>query len=1229
MSEKPSYEALEQKIASLEARIQQVEHLDLFFQNSSDGFFFMMLDKPVHWNENTDKETTLDYIFAHHRITRFNEAILRQNAMSAEAYQGLTPNDIYKDNIALGRKLWAEFLDRGYWELEQEIFALNIKKPLIIKCTYEAIYDEKGRFYGHFGVHRDITEQKQNEEKTRLNEAKYRTLFEDSPEGVLLFNPETWKPFEFNDKVLDMLGYERDKFSQMSLEQYLVDYPQREQIDEVAKQIKEHGVLEMEVRMYRLDKQICIIQVTIKYIQIANQGMFFNIWTDITEKKKAEEQLHLTEERFRSAIDSSLDAFYILEAFYNDEGEIVDFTFVDMNLVGKKQLDFLGVDVIGQQLCEIHPINREQGFFDRYKQVFLSGKTLDDEFEIVVEGYDPQWLHHTVVKLANGVAITARDITLRKTATESIRLSEERFRSAIDSSLDVFYILDAYYDNGKVTDFTIVDMNKVGIEAIKLSKEEILGKQLCDILPMSHTQGFFKKYKEVFLTGNTLDEEVYIAHEKLMFSWTHHTIVKLKDGIAITARNITLRKQNEEKLSLVNEKLLQQQRQTQALLKEITNREQKFRSLAENIKDVFWITKNNNIEYVSPAYEVIWQQSIENLYNNINSFREAIHPEDRPRIEEVLAGEKYNSTGLFSEEYRVLRPDKSIRWISARTFPVEINEHTFHIVGIAKDITERKATEVTLASQNRELSAQDEELRLANEELQANKETLEDALEKLSRSESSLQALFDSSEQAIVLLDTQFQVVAFNKTVTEFHENTIKTPLKVGKSIFDYYFDNPHLKIEYRNKFEQCLQGKVIVFERQLNYPDLANIRWVETSLFPVRNHYNQIVGLSLNEKDVTGQRHIALKLRKSEVRLRGLMNNTVQAFFLLDKNRRLLLYNTSAIEYTQKAFGTTLKMGVDFLEFTPKALAEPFKEKFEKALRGERSSNEREMVFADGSKCWFDVTYAPIKNTRGESDMVVFSTLDITQRKSAQVREKELLHAQITYQLEEERLKRTAIIEGQEKESHRISRELHDSVGQMLSALSYQINDLETILKDNRNKAASEAYYEKIDATTERAKNLLKEVIQEVREISHNLMPKILTDYGLIEALKQLRLDFASGINIPINLDIFCETQRFDDNIEISIFRITQEAVNNVLKYANASEINIQLIEHATNLQLLVEDNGVGFTLAQAKMKDGNGLINMEERAKLVGGSLSVDTELNKGTCIMVEIPLKNFGNE
>jgi PAS domain S-box-containing protein len=618
---------------------------------------------------------------------------------------------------------------------------------------------------------------------------------------------------------------------------------------------------------------------------------------DITERKITSENIRVSEERFRSAIDSSLDAFYILDAFYDEQGEVTDFVFVDMNEVGKQQLSFLEMEVIGQQMCEILPINREQGFFERYKKVFLTGETLDDEFPISVEGYAPQWLHHTVVKLANGVAITARDVTVRKTATEKVKVSEERFRSAIDNSLDGFYILDAHYGKSReLTDFIFVDTNKVGLSFINLPPEEVIGHKLCEVLPMNLEQGFFDKYKHVFLTGETFDEEVLLQDPKLNLTWVHHTVVRLKRGIAITTRDIRLRKEHEEQISVANLQLREQQAQMQTLLEEITANEQKFRSLAENIKDVFLVFKNKAIDYVSPVYEEVWQQSVESLYNNPSTLLESIHPDDKARVMDLYHGEHYRKTGHFSEEFRLVRKDQSICWVSMRTFPVLVTDTAFHVVGIAKDVTERKASEETL--------------KFTNEELSANKKILEEALEKLVRSESNIKALFDSSDQGIVFLDTGLRIISFNKAVNLYHSHLEQTPLELGNSIFDHLFNEAHLKDAYQDKLQACLEGKVIMFERQFNYPDMSNLRWVETSLYPVRNHRREIIGVALNEKDITAQRHIALRLRKSEIRLRGILNNTIQAFFLLDRHKSLLLCNTAATAYV---FNKDLKVGEDF----------------------------------------------------------------------------------------------------------------------------------------------------------------------------------------------------------------------------------------------------------------------------------------------------------------------------
>ena len=121
--------------------------------------------------------------------------------------------------------------------------------------------------------------------------------------------------------------------------------------------------------------------------------------------------------------------------------------------------------------------------------------------------------------------------------------------------------------------------------------------------------------------------------------------------------------------------------------------EEKFRELAENIEDIFWVRKGDEMLYVSPAYETICGKSCESLYKNPNSFLEATHPEDLPHIINSLNSDQYMKDGLFDEEFRIIRPDGIIKWIWAKTFPVKKNGELIRTVGVAEDISLRKEYE--------------------------------------------------------------------------------------------------------------------------------------------------------------------------------------------------------------------------------------------------------------------------------------------------------------------------------------------------------------------------------------------------------------------------------------------------------------------------------------------------------------------------------------------------------
>jgi signal transduction histidine kinase len=164
--------------------------------------------------------------------------------------------------------------------------------------------------------------------------------------------------------------------------------------------------------------------------------------------------------------------------------------------------------------------------------------------------------------------------------------------------------------------------------------------------------------------------------------------------------------------------------------------------------------------------------------------------------------------------------------------------------------------------------------------------------------------------------------------------------------------------------------------------------------------------------------------------------------------------------------------------------------------------------------------------------------------------------------------------------------------------------------------------------------KNLLDSVMKEAREISYNLMPSDLDDFGLAPALQLLSEQFANRTNVKVQFQAHGITDRLDPNLEIGLYRIAQESLNNVSKHAEATEVNVQIICHSKGIRLVVEDNGKGITdqpsLIRATGKGGMGLPGMRERASSFGGALTIDSTPNNGTLFTVEVPLlKSKANE
>lgn len=213
----------------------------------------------------------------------------------------------------------------------------------------------------------------------------------------------------------------------------------------------------------------------------------------------------------------------------------------------------------------------------------------------------------------------------------------------------------------------------------------------------------------------------------------------------------------------------------------------------------------------------------------------------------------------------------------------------------------------------------------------------------------------------------------------------------------------------------------------------------------------------------------------------------------------------------------------------------------------------------------------------------------------------------------ENEQMILRTIIETEERERKRYAKDLHDGLGPMLSTIKLFINQLED--KDLKKKDRVKM----IEQTTE----MIDESIATAKEISNNLMPSVIRDFGLIAAIDS----FCQKVNVVEQIDIFFDpnvtSTNFNSTVEIVIYRIVKELINNTIKYAKAQHINITINERDQRLQMLYEDDGIGFDV-QSTMNSRNkgmGLNNMITRAKSVNGTCMIKSEASQGISVIVNI--------
>ena len=387
---------------------------------------------------------------------------------------------------------------------------------------------------------------------------------------------------------------------------------------------------------------------------------------------------------------------------------------------------------------------------------------------------------------------------------------------------------------------------------------------------------------------------------------------------------------------------------------------------------------------------------------------------------------------------------------------------------------------------------------------------------------------------------------------------------------------------------------------------DPGNVEVHACPVFDSEGNVSQIIEYSF---DTTERKQAEEALRESEEFSSSLLSNTPHPIIVINPDTSVRYVNPSLERLT--GFGSEEIIGrkAPYPWWTAETLQQT-DDSFREALH--RGANRARELFKkkNGERFRVEITSISVKRDR-EIKYYLANWTDITERE----RSLEAL-------MESERQLRflsSQLLTAQENERKRISQELHDGIGQTLSAIKFGLEDS----LNQRSKAISSPDREALEAII----SMVKNGVEEVRRICTDLRPSLLDDLGLLATISWFCREFQaiySGIRIEKRIEI--QENEMSDALKTVIYRVLQEALNNIAKHSSADFVHFSLRIKEGSIVLSIKDNGLGFDLkdrlSAESLKRGLGIASMKERAKLSGGSLSIESMRGEGTTVQALWP-------
>jgi len=339
------------------------------------------------------------------------------------------------------------------------------------------VLDELGKHVSVAAFAEDITMRREAEERLRRSQVMLarteRIAHVGSWGWEIARDVVTWSEELFRIHQLDP-----DKGAPNWAQHHALYHPEDfERLRQAAEKAVSDGTpYELELRALRRDGEtrICLAQGFREMGPDGKALRLFGSLQDITDLRRIEASLRESEAWLRAASESSLDSFFIFRAERDDAGEIIDFVFVYVNKTAEEMLQIPRESILGKRLCEVLPINREAGFFEKYKKVLETGIPLQEEFLLPDTHVPAAWYYHEVLPLPDGIAIAHRDITERKRSEAELRASEEKFFMAFHSS-PIAMALSTIFEG------RFLDVNTEFLKIAERDREEVIGRSAIEL----------------------------------------------------------------------------------------------------------------------------------------------------------------------------------------------------------------------------------------------------------------------------------------------------------------------------------------------------------------------------------------------------------------------------------------------------------------------------------------------------------------------------------------------------------------------------------------------------------------------------------------------------------------------------------------------------------------------------------------------------------------------------